>query len=291
MRQSTKVLTVLSCLLLSLALAACNSSEVDGTVSDTGYDDASVEASGIQGDGDGTDSSLGDYSIDDISENQIPGVYVVRQDSDCAHSLIADSPVVSQSYIVDDDGHRSSIDLTDPGSQITIIDRNAGDRLIFIGDPNMSEMSARPVLDSGYGAVENIVSYDEINSSEFESIDEAASIFASSGMGLVNMGDNSYLITSDSPASFTVGQYQGTSFAEGSIEVNTPYYMVREMAYSEIRSEEDKAYYHHSGYGCEHIQTKDGYFEVNLSGLAAGTYHLSSYLHEIPYSDFIIQVV
>lgn len=277
--------------LISLSLTACDLNEDAAPASNASEDVNYAAPSESQGEELEIDPSMGNFGIDDVVENQTAGVYLMEADANYLHNLIADSPVQSTSSLTKDDGHSDSVDFAAPGSQVTVVDRSAGDKLVFVGESNTSIMSARPVLESGFGTMANIYNYDEINSSEFDTFNDAKAILSNSGIDLINSGSEDCLLFADSPTSFDWGQYQGTGFAEGTIDVNNPYFVVREMSFSEIESDDDRSYYHNSGYSCPHIQTKSGYFEVDLSGLASGTYHLSTYLHDIPYDEFIIQVL
>lgn len=217
-------------------------------------------------------------TLSDIVNNGMAGTYVYHESSDEVEYIDA---VVELGYYLandSDSNYNDYIYLGVPDTTPLSFDRNSDAKIIVVGSPNSDNARVVPIRDSGYcysEAISSLSIFDEINGTTFETAEEGESLLTQAGLGVMPLDEGGVLITSSSSeASFSWGQYQGTDFAEGTELVNTPYYIETNYGYY---GASDAPYYYNNGYDVPYIQTKNGYFEVDLSNIEPGLYELVTY--------------
>lgn len=162
------------------------------------------------------------------------------------------------------------------GGEAETIDRTQGEKLIYVGE---ATPSVYPVVETGYcqrgtEIVIHAYDYEEIDgvpTSEFSPEDEeqfyaerGAKFREHSGGTLEPEGwDRSLtLLQSSVPLVLSAGWYEGTEWHDGALNLDAPFYVTG-------YGKDEEGNYPTVG---EVVQTKSGYFEIDLSALEPGLY-------------------
>ena len=79
------------------------------------------------------------------------------------------------------------------------------------------------------------------------------------------IGDTCRLPTSSAPTTYSYGQFDGTEYVETTVELNVPY------LYADLSTEQAQA---ENIISCPVLETREGYFTVDISNLKKGTYFI-----------------
>lgn len=214
-------------------------------------------------------------------DNQFEGSLYVEDivGEEGVYCLHADGTISTASTVkvFDDDG------LIIGGVEPLVIDRAAGDQLIYIGDmvylgDSGSDMFKMDWSVEKYYWSGHTVDFFEIE--EFEGIDisgmfnnsiflkyDTEEIFAPMGLqvsSLITGYDGEALIISKEKKDYTYGYFEGTEWIETTDSNNIPYYDL----VSNGTSETDWEYV----FSAPVIKGKEGYFTIDLSAVEAGMY-------------------
>ncbi len=182
-------------------------------------------------------------------------------------------------------------------TELSAVNLDSGDKLVLFGDPSFNKAGVHPVIEKGFwlGESIDITLLDEVNGIELVDTPvgiEFVDAVEKSGFTLINRDDinasfekrlymgEALIGSSSENTPFRWGQYQGTHFAEGVFYTDTPYW---------ITLTKNSNLYGDNGEDASYIRTKNGYFEIDLTAFASGTYVIETWAEDP--SAYIIELV
>lgn len=257
-------------------------------------DDGGGTAEGTLANGEGEEGSAAtQYSADEFSA--LNGVYCLASDgtvatpcNEVAEFGFYGIDAVSKTLWADEaKGEDVGIYLFADysGRALTEVSRSSGEQLVIMGDvkyldtdsPEYRKTRVERVVGSYFfsgepdGEGNNHSFYiDELNGINIEGMNwkEVASTFENQGLFYASGN-----VFSTQPTQVTWGQFQGTDWVEGTLDLTVPCYVAR-YSYEARNSNDDSpvepVYYPYE-------RTKNGYFVLDTSSLPAGIYYMRAY--------------